>query len=142
MKQNYLWSFVSCGGMVQQGFTTGIGVPVWDGPLWHKPSWQSPLTIQPVNLKSGSPQAKKTTRKEPQSHLSSVAQSCPTLCDPTDCSKPGFPVQHQTRSTLKLISIELVMPSSHLILCHPLLLLPSIFPSIRVFFSESVLHMR
>ena len=45
-------------------------------------------------------------------------------------------------SLLKLMSIELVMPSSHLILCHPLLLLPSIFPSIRVFSNESVLHIR
>ena len=45
-----------------------------------------------------------------------------------------------SRSLLKLISIELVMPSNHLILCHPLLLLPSIFPSIRVFSNESVLH--
>ena len=47
-----------------------------------------------------------------------------------------------SRSSLKLVSIESVMPSSHLILCHPLLLLPSIFPSIRVFSNESVLHIR
>ena len=45
-------------------------------------------------------------------------------------------------SLLKLMSIQLVIPSNHLILCHPLLLLPPIFPSIRVFFSESVLHIR
>ena len=45
-------------------------------------------------------------------------------------------------SLLKLMSIELVMPSNHLILCHPLLLLPSVFPSIRVFSNESVLHIR
>ena len=45
-------------------------------------------------------------------------------------------------SLLKLMSIELVMPSNHLILCHPLLLLPSIFASIRVFYSESALHIR
>ena len=47
-----------------------------------------------------------------------------------------------TQSLLKLMSIELVLPSNHLILCHPLLLLPSIFPSIRVFSNESVLHIR
>ena len=47
-----------------------------------------------------------------------------------------------SRSLVKLMSIESVMPSNHLILCHPLLLLPSIFPSIRVFSNESVLHMR
>ena len=52
------------------------------------------------------------------------------LCDPMDCSTPGFPV-HYHLELLKLVSIELVMPSNHLILCHPLLFLPSIFPSIR-----------
>ena len=59
-----------------------------------------------------------------------------------DCSTPGLPVHHQlSRSLLKLMSIESVMPSNHLILCRPLLL-PSIFPSIRVFSNESVLHIR
>ena len=47
-----------------------------------------------------------------------------------------------SRSLLKLMSIELVMPSNHLILCHPLLLLPSVFPNIRVFSNESALHIR
>ena len=47
-----------------------------------------------------------------------------------------------SQSLLKLMSFESVMPSNHLILCHPLLLLPSIFPSIRVFLNESVLHIR
>ena len=74
--------------------------------------------------------------------FSSVAQSCQTLCDPMDCSKPGLPVPHNTRSLHKLMSTELVMPSNHLILCNPLPLLPSIFPSIRVFSNESVLHIR
>ena len=50
-------------------------------------------------------------------------------------------LQH-TRSLLRFMSIELLMPSNHLILCHPLLLLPSIFPSIRVFSNESALHIR
>ena len=63
--------------------------------------------------------------------LSSVTQSCLTLCDPMDCSTPSFPVHHQ--SFLKLMSVEPVMPSISLILCRPLLLLPSIFPRIRVF---------
>ena len=58
-----------------------------------------------------------------------------------DCSRPGLPVHHQ-HQLLKLMSIELVMPSNHLILCHPLLFTPSIFPSIRVFSKESVLHIR
>jgi len=68
--------------------------------------------------------------------VSSVAQSCPTLCDPMNRSTPGLPVHHQ------LMSMESVMPSSHLILCHPLLLLPLIPPSIRVFSNESTLRMR
>ena len=67
----------------------------------------------------------------------SVAQSCPTLCDPMDCSTSGFPVLHCLRSLLKLMSIESVMPSNLLILCHPLLLLPSNFLSNRVFLNES-----
>ena len=74
--------------------------------------------------------------------FSSVAQSCPTLCDPMDCSMPGFPVHHQLPELLKLISIASVMPSSHLILCRPLLLLPPIPPRIRVFSNESTLCMR
>ena len=74
--------------------------------------------------------------------FSSVAQSYLTLCNPMDCSTPGFLVRHQLQSLLKLMSIELVMPSNYLILCHSLLLLPSIFPSIRVFSNESVVCIR
>ena len=55
---------------------------------------------------------------------------------------PGLPVHHQLPESAKSMSIELVMPSNHLILCHPLLLLPSIFPNIRVFSSESGLRIR
>ena len=73
--------------------------------------------------------------------FSSVAQLCPTLCDPVNPSTPGLPVHHQLPESLRLTSIESVMPSSHLILCHPLLL-PSIPSSIRVFSNESTLHMR
>ena len=75
-------------------------------------------------------------------HFSSVPQSCPTLCNPMDRSTPGLPVHYQLRSSLKLMSIESVTPSSHLILCCPLLLLPSIPPNIRVFSNELTLHMR
>ena len=74
--------------------------------------------------------------------VSSVVQSCPTLCNPMNCSTPGLPVHHQLRSLLKLMSIESVMPSRHLILCCPLLLLPPIPPRIRVFSNESTLHMK
>ena len=72
----------------------------------------------------------------------SVTQTCPTLCNPMDCSTSGFPVLHQLLNLLKLMSIESVMPSNQLILCGSLLLRPSIFPSIWVFSIESVLHIR
>ena len=74
--------------------------------------------------------------------FSSVAQSCLTLCNPMNCSLPGLPLHHQLRNSLRLTSIESVMPSSYLILCRPLLLLPPIPPSIRVFSNESTLLMR
>ena len=57
--------------------------------------------------------------------------SCVQLCDPMDCSSPGFPVHHQLLELAQLMSIKSMMPSNHLILCRPLLLLLSIFPSIR-----------
>ena len=71
-----------------------------------------------------------------------VTQSCPTLHDPMDCSTPGLPVHTNSWNLLKLMSIESVIPSNHLILCHPLLLPPSFFPSIKVFSNESVHHIR
>ena len=73
---------------------------------------------------------------------SSITQSCPTLYDTMDCSTPGFPVHHQLPELAQLMSVESVMPTNHLILCCPLLLLPSIFPSIRVFSYESGLRIR
>ena len=73
---------------------------------------------------------------------SSVAQSCLILCDPMNHSTPGLPVHPNSGSLLKLTSIESVMPSNYLTLCPPLLLLPSIFPSIRVFSNESALRIR
>ena len=74
--------------------------------------------------------------------FSSVPQSCLTLWDPMDWSMPGFPAHHQLWSLLKLMSIESVMPSNHLILCRPRFLPLSIFPRIRVFSNESVLHIK
>ena len=76
------------------------------------------------------------------SPFSSVTQSCPTLCDPKTAAHHASLSITNSQSIHKLMSIELVMPSNHLILCHPLLLLPSIFPSIRVFSNESVLCSR
>ena len=74
--------------------------------------------------------------------FSSVTQSCSTLCDLMNHSMPGLPVHHQFPTLPKLMSIESVMPFSHLILCRPLLFLLSIFPNIRDFSSESALRIR
>ena len=62
-----------------------------------------------------------------------------TLCEPMDCSMPGFPIYHQLPELAQTHVIKLLKPSNHLILCRPRLLLPSIFPSIRVFSNESIL---
>ena len=74
--------------------------------------------------------------------FSSAAQSCLTLWDPMTTARQSPPSITNSWSLLKLMSIKSVMPSNHLILCHPLLLLPSIFPIIRVFSSDSVLCIR
>ena len=74
--------------------------------------------------------------------FSSVAQSCLTLCNPmTAARQPSLTITN-SQNLLKLMPITSVMPSNHLILCHPLLLLPSIFASIRVFSNESALRIR
>ena len=69
-------------------------------------------------------------------------KTCPTLCDPMDCSTLDSLSFTISQSLLRLMSIESVMQSNHLILCGPLLFLPSVFPSIRVFFHESALQIR
>ena len=74
--------------------------------------------------------------------VSSVTQPCLTLCDPMDCSTPGPLSITNSQSLLKLMSIELVMLSNHLIVCRPFLLLPSVFPSIRIFCNDLVLLIR
>ena len=71
--------------------------------------------------------------------FSSVTQYCPTLSDPWTAARQASLSITNSQSLLQLISIASVMPSNHLILCHPLLLTPSIFPSIRVFSNELVL---
>jgi len=74
--------------------------------------------------------------------FNSDAQSCLTLCNSRDCSTSGFPIHHQLPELSQIMSIKLIMPSNHLILCRPLLPLPSPFLSIRVFSNESVLCIR
>ena len=72
----------------------------------------------------------------------SVARLCLTLCDLIDCSTPGLPVLYCLPEFAKLMSILLMIPSNHLILCYPHLLTLSIFPSFKVFSSESILCIR
>ena len=74
--------------------------------------------------------------------FSSLTQSCSTVCDPMNRSTPGLPVHHQLPEFTQTHVIKSVMPSSHLILCCPLLLLPLIPPSIRIFSKELTLRMR
>ena len=74
--------------------------------------------------------------------FNSVAQSCPTLCDPMNHSMPGLPFQCQLPEFTQTHVHQSVMPSSHLILCCPLFLLPPIHPSIRVFSNELTLRIR
>ena len=101
-------------------------------------AWEIPLTEDP-----GGPQAKVSQKSwTPLSdyQFSSVTQSCPILCTPQTAARQASLCTSNSHSLFKLMSIELVMPSNQLILCHPLLLLPSIFASIRVFSNESFLH--
>ena len=72
----------------------------------------------------------------------SVAQLCPTLFNPMDCSTPGLPIHHQLPELAQTYVYQIGDPSNYLILCRPLLLPPLIFPSIRVFSSKSVLRIR
>ena len=95
---------------------------------------------QSLSLWSGSTDSKTIgyQRTNPSVQFSLVIQSCPTLCESMNRTTPGLPVITNTQSLLKFMYIKLVMPFNHLILCYPLLLLPSIVPSIRVFSSELV----
>ena len=84
----------------------------------------------------------KLSHQKDKIQFSSVAQLYPTFCDPMNCSMPHLPVHHHSQGPPKPMSLESVMPCNDLILCRPLLLLPSIFPSIRVFSNESALPIR
>ena len=72
----------------------------------------------------------------------SVTKSCAILCDPIDSSTPGFPVLYCLPEFAQTHAHWVMMPSNHFIFCHPLLLLPSIFPNIRLFSSELAFHIR
>ena len=127
MQYNSLYSHFSTSSCLTQSWFLLFFPPSINILRYHEIQWKlAPLPVSKVDHDSV--------------QFNSVTQSCLTLCDPMDCSSPGFPVHQQL--LLKLMSIKSVMPSNHRILCHPLLLPPSIFPSIRVFSNESVIHIR
>ena len=112
---------------LEKGMATHSSILAW------RTSWsEKPDGLQPM----GSHDSDMTERLTHQ--FSSVTQSCPTLYDSMDCSMPGLLSITNSWSLLKLMSIESVMPSNHLILCHPLFLLPSVFPIIGVLCSLKV----
>ena len=113
-------------------------------------AWYTHITLYMNTSTRGVPQQKTESwllilSEEWKSHQFSSVQSLSRvrlLATPWITARQASLSVTNSRSTLKLMSIESVMPSSHLILCRPLLLLPSIPPSIRVFSNESTLHMR
>ena len=106
--------------------------------FWPEHEWT--IGLDDANA-TGKDQDLHLLSKSSETHCCSVAKLCLTLPKTMDCSTPGFPVPHHL-SLPKFMSTELVMPSSSLIVCHPLLFLPSVLLSIRVFSSESAVHIR
>ena len=107
-------------------------------------AWQIPWTEEAGGLQSMGSQRggdNSVTKPSPAPGFSSVAQFCLFATPGTAAQRASLSITN-SRSLLKFMSIESVMPSNHLILCHPFLLPPSIFPSFRVFSNESVLHIR
>ena len=103
------------------------------GHIWNKKKYNKYKFLKPVKYHK---------YQKIQQKFSLVTQLCLTLLDPSDRSMQASLSITNSQSLLKLMSIKLVMPSNHLILCHALLLPPSIFPSIRVFSNKSVLCIR
>ena len=106
--------------------------------FWPEHEWT--IGLDDVNA-TGKDQDSNLLSKSSETRCCSVAKLCLTLPKTMDCSTQGFPVPHHL-SLSKFMSIESVMPSNNLTVCHPLLFLPSFFPSIRVFSNESAVHIR
>ena len=110
-------------------------------PVVPSVDWPSPLLAWRVSYLLRSSSIVTTSEKQFLLFSCSVAQSCPTLCSWTAARQASLSITN-SQSLLNLISIESMVPSNHLILCRPLLLLPLIFPSVRVFANESTLRNR
>ena len=120
------------------GKNTGVGCRALLQGIFPTQRLDSSLPHLQADSLLSEPRGKPNLRVLPFNHL--LFQLCPTFCDPMDCSTPDFPVLHRLQELFRFMSTESVMPSNDLILCCPLLLLPSIFPSFRVFSSEPALH--
>ena len=153
---------------MQETQETWVRFPGWEDPLEEETathssilSWEFPWTEEPGGLQSIGLQrvghdwtcmhAHQVANTAPETfkclwlpsvYCFSVAQSCPTLVTPRPAAHQASLSVTNSQSPPKPMSIESVMPSGHLILCCPLLLLPSIFPSIRVFSNQLALHIR
>ena len=114
----------------------------WSGLPFPTPGDLPDPGIEPASVVSTALAGRFSITAPPGVQFSSVSESCLTLCNPWTAAGQASLSITNFWSLLKLMSIELAMPSNHLILCHFLLLLPSIFPSIRVFSNESVLRIR
>ena len=141
-------TFSTCGGLVAKLCPTLQPACHWSGlpfpsagNLPDQGIKSRSLAVQVDSLPTeiqGKPLSRNTTVKEGTIQSLSLVW----LCDPMDCSMQGFPVHYQQPELTQTHALKSVMPSNHVILCRPLLLLSSIFPQIRVFSSESVLHIR
>ena len=108
--------------------------------MWSRDIYENQVSLR--TLSPGLTRPFNQIYKRQQASVRSVTQSCLTLCNPMDRNKPGLPVHHRLLEPTQTHIHESMMSSSHLILCRPLLLLSSIFPSIRVFSNESALRIR
>ena len=113
---------------------------------WHNYATAQTHSGSKWSIKNLNPDSSTSKTQVPNYYASHCCspdtQSCPTLWDPMHCSTPCFSQKFISQSLLKLMSIESGMPSNHLILCLPLLLLPSVFPRIRVFSNELAFQQR
>ena len=123
---------------------TGPRVGRWTREEGQRGASQAGSEEDPMHTQSNTHTWKCSTKGHMSTsvQLISVSPSWLTLCDPMDCSRPGLPVHHQLPEFAQTHVHQVSGTSNHLILCCPLLLLPSVFPSIRVFSNESVLCIR
>ena len=149
IKNQYNWVFKTFYQIIRKNRSKMIKYPMFRSSFSPTVTWNISAYWSAINIFKWQACSYLTGRLLPSFgcwihslQFGSVTQSCLILCDLMNCSIPASLSITSSQNLLKLMSIESVIPSNHLILCHPLLLLPSIFPSIRVFSNESVLRIR